>query len=122
MSWGGTAHGQPIDQAQELTQNMESYAVAFRWFGTGIFVLGVVGAAVLVGMVAVRIYMHQSATTDPMKLAMSDPWVRAHLEQLQAAPPGSAPAEGTVATNAETPSAEQGGNPVTPAPPPSTNG
>jgi hypothetical protein len=119
MTWGGTAHGQSIEQAQEMNQNMEWYMEIFRWLGTGIFILGLVGAAVLVGMVAVRVYMRTSATTDPMKLALSDPWVRAHLEQWQAA--RSAPAEGAVAAPAEPTPAEPADVPGAAAPTPLTN-
>jgi hypothetical protein len=101
MTWAGTAHGQPVEQMREMNENMESYVGLFRWFGTGLFILGIVGAVALVGMVAVRIYLHNSATTDPLKLAMSDPWVRAQLEKQQAAAAGGAPAEATTAPPAE---------------------
>jgi hypothetical protein len=114
MTWAGTAHGQTIQQVEQANQNIASFSDMLVWIGTGIFVLGVVGGVVLVGMVAVRVYLRNSTTTDPLKLAMSDPWVRANLEQWQAARANGAPAEDAAATPAEPSPAEQADVPAAP--------
>jgi hypothetical protein len=116
LTWGGSAQGQTLEQTQNIEHQMESYGEVIRTVGTGIFVLGIVVGFILVGMLAVRIYLRSSATTDPMKLAMSDPWMRANLERWQAAQAGGAPAEGAVATQAETSPAEAADVPAAPAP------
>ncbi len=57
----------------------------------GFIVLGVVVVSAGVAFkVALWLYSRASATTDPEKLAMNDPWIRAHLAKQKAqgeAPP-----------------------------------
>jgi hypothetical protein len=114
MTWAGTAYGQTIQQVEQANQNIASFSDMLVWIGTGVFILGVVGGVVLVGMVAVRVYLRNSTTTDPLKLAMSDPWVRANLEQWQAAQANGTPSEGAAATPAEPFPAEQADVPPAP--------
>jgi hypothetical protein len=70
-------------QAQRTSQLL-------RWWGAAL-----IGAAVLVVLSLVtRAILGRWATTDPEKLALSDPWVRAHLDQMKAAQAGEPPPRG----------------------------
>ena len=53
------------------------------WVFFTVVAVVVVGAVVVLG-VAVRFYLRMSSTTDPEKLAMSDPWIRAELARRKA--------------------------------------
>jgi hypothetical protein len=84
-------------QFEKDVQEAEGYDAATRnvvrgfkaW--VGFIVLGVVVvSAVIAFKVALWFYSRASATTDPEKLAMNDPWIRAHLASQKAegdAPP-----------------------------------
>jgi hypothetical protein len=50
------------------------------WYGAAAIGLGLLAVLSLV----TRAYLRLSATTDPEKLALTDPWVRANLDQLKA--------------------------------------
>jgi hypothetical protein len=105
-AWAGPAHGQATEQVREMKRGVEALDEYIRVFGTGLVILGIVGAVALVGRAAIRVYLGHSATTDPLKLAMSDSWIRAQLEKRQAATARSAPAEGTAPPPAEEAPAE----------------
>jgi hypothetical protein len=51
-----------------------------------VFVATLVLAAVGVVSLAFTWYVRLSASTDPRRIGLSDPWVRAHLNQLPGAP------------------------------------
>jgi hypothetical protein len=56
-------------------KNWQSFTSALMWFG----VAGLVVASLLVLAMASGVFVRLRATTDPMKLAMSDPWLRAQM-------------------------------------------
>ncbi len=82
------------DYARQLEKDLKeaedydpSTMSAVRIFKTwvGLVVLAViVVSAVTAFKVAIWLFCRVSATTDPEKLAMSDPWVRAHLARQKA--------------------------------------
>jgi hypothetical protein len=60
------------------------------WFILVVLAMVLVSAAVAV-KVGVWVFRRMSATTDPEKLAMSDPWVRAQLARQRALEDGPPP-------------------------------
>jgi hypothetical protein len=52
--------------------------------GRGAFIVIVVAGVAVLASVAIGFYVKRSATTDPRKIALSDPWIRAHMRQLEA--------------------------------------
>ena len=64
-----------------LEKNWENLTTRLMWFG--VVALGV-GCILVLGF-AMGLFVHLRTTTDPQKLAMSDPWLRAQMSQLDAA-------------------------------------
>lgn len=106
VAWAGSAPGQeappaynpfyrPPEQPQVVLQRepfrLDSALRATGWYGVATLALG--GITVL--SLVVRFYVRHSAVTDPEKLALSDPWVRAHVAagaaNQEAAPPPRQP-------------------------------
>jgi hypothetical protein len=74
--------------------NTDQIVHQFDWLEyvmTGISVLTVVGAGALGLGFGVHVYMRWTRPSDPLKVALSDPWVRAHLERLGDAAGAEAP-------------------------------
>lgn len=69
----------------EMHEASEREARTYRWNETAYLVLAAIVVALTLLSVVFGIYVRSSATTDPHKLAMSDPWLRAHLAQSSAA-------------------------------------
>jgi hypothetical protein len=63
-------------------KNRESLTTAFTWFA----VVGLVVGGILVLGIASGFFVRFRTTKDPMKLAMSDPWVRAQMTQYDTGP------------------------------------
>jgi hypothetical protein len=59
----------------------ESSGIDF--FVTGLLFVSVVAFVIVMFAVAARFWVRYSPTTDLQKLAMSDPWTRAYLEQKE---------------------------------------
>jgi hypothetical protein len=53
--------------------------------------------------VAAGLYVRYAPKADPLKVAMSDPWVRECLSQIKAAAPASPPAAPGSATKGDSP-------------------
>jgi hypothetical protein len=60
------------------------------WYGAAAVGLGLLAVLSLV----TRVYLRAKATTDPEKLARTDPWIRANLDQWKAAQPAEPPPDG----------------------------
>ncbi len=58
---------------------------------TVMIVVTCLGAGAIGLIAGVWLYLRFSPPTDPQQLAMSDPWIRAHLDKLPAGTPGEAP-------------------------------
>lgn len=75
----GTARaGGPWVGEEQITHQFDW----LQYVMTGITVVTVLGAGILVLGVAVHVYVRWSRPADPLKVALSDPWVRANLERL----------------------------------------
>jgi hypothetical protein len=76
-------------ERQQAEQNVEVMLGVFNLVGFGLVLVAVFGSIFLAMALGAWCYVRCSATTDPMKLAMSDPWLRKRLEQERAlaAPP-----------------------------------
>jgi hypothetical protein len=67
-------------------KNRETFTNMFTWLA----IVGLVVGGILVLGMASGVFLHFRATKDPMKLAMSDPWVRAQMAQFDTdAAPGA---------------------------------
>jgi hypothetical protein len=67
----------PTDPAPAESSGIDSFI-------TGLLVVSIVAFMVVMFAVAARFWVRYSPTTDLQKLAMSDPWIRAYLEQRDA--------------------------------------
>jgi hypothetical protein len=77
--------------AQQLAQKREENRAELRtllrvWLP---LTLAAVGGLALLWLLG-RLYLHYGVTTDPARLAQSDPWLRARLAQVNARSPGLA--------------------------------
>jgi hypothetical protein len=72
-------------QASEETRRKTEFVTNMWLFGL------IIGVAATILSVVAAVVVRCRATTDPRKLAMSDPWLRARLEAMNAAPSDNAP-------------------------------
>jgi hypothetical protein len=80
-----------MEGAEAAGPQFGEYTRLFKsWVFLTVVAVVVVGVAVVVG-VGVRVYLRMSTTTDPEKLALSDPWVRAELARRKAEADGNLP-------------------------------
>ena len=106
LAFAGTARAQfPSEVHEGANKSLDAYTEALTWLPTLLTVVVVVGSLVLVLSVTARFYVRWSATTDPEKLALSDPWVRAHLDRLKTGAADDAPAQAGPEESAEGPPA-----------------
>jgi hypothetical protein len=91
-----SAQGQPsqferdLKQAEDHDPSSRRIVRAFKGWAGLVIVAMVVVPVVLALKAAAGLFTRMRATTDPEKLALSDPWVRAHLARRKAdgdAPP-----------------------------------
>src|SRR5262249_38977680 len=73
-----------MKEAEEYDPSFGGYLrLAESWAVVVVLTTIIVVVSVVLTVIA-RIYLRMSTTTDPTKLAMSDPWIRAHLAQQAA--------------------------------------
>jgi hypothetical protein len=84
-----------LKEAEDADPSSREIISYFRsWAFLSVAAVVVVGVLVLL-KVGLHVLTRMSSTSDPEKLAMSDPWVRAHLARQKAAseqPPPNEPA------------------------------
>src|SRR5438105_3427792 len=67
-------------------KSLESYEEMVAFSITTFQVIVIVGVVVVLTSVAAGLYLRWTATTDPEKLARSDPWVQRNLDLLNTRP------------------------------------
>ncbi|HJZ54264.1 MAG TPA: hypothetical protein VKE74_04870 [Gemmataceae bacterium] len=85
-------------EKERRAKEEESRKQLRAWLRNPLFWCVVAGIVLSVGS---GVYIRLSATTDPQKLAASDPWIRAHLAQSR--PGGSAHTPGHAGSTGERP-------------------
>ena len=85
LAFAGAAQAQSTSMpAGPSDDGLEQGLDVIFGLGRGAFILIVVAGVAVLASVAIGFYVKRSASTDPRKIALSDPWIRAHMEQLEA--------------------------------------
>ena len=85
LAFAGAAHAQYTPMNTGPSDDGFEHAMdTIFGLGRGAFIVIVVAGVAVLASVAIGFYVKRSASTDPRKIALSDPWIRAHMEQLEA--------------------------------------